>query len=96
MGMVGANNYSPLRACLLNIKMQIVSHLRLLGFQIILVYFIGFDDDGHCLNNSDAMGGKSDTLGGIVGDQADVGGLEVAKDLRSHTIVALVGLETEF
>ena len=52
--------------------MKFVSHFILFGFEIFLVDFVGLDDDGDVIHDFDAVGGESDTLGGVVGDESDV------------------------
>ena len=73
--------------------MEVVTHLVLFGLEIALVDLVGFDDDGDGFLYVDAMGGQTDAFGGVVGDETDVGGAEVAQDLRADAVVAFVGLE---
>ena len=73
-----------------------MSHLVLLGLEVETVNLIGFDDDLNGFYNLDAMTEQTGAFGGIVGDEAETGGVLVAQDLRSNAVVALVGLEAEF
>lgn len=77
-------------------EMKIVPHLFLLGTQVSFVDFVGLDDDGDGVHDFDAVGGEAHSLGGIVCDQTDMRGIEIAQDLRSDAVVALVSFETEF
>ena len=72
-----------------------MSHLVLLGLEVETVDLIRFDDDRNGFHNLDAVTEQSGALGGVVGDEAQTGGVLVAQDLRSDTIVALIGLEAE-
>ena len=71
-----------------------MSHLVLLGLEVETVNLIGFNDDRNGFHNLDAVAKQSGTLGGVVGDKAEAGGMLIAQDLRSNAVVALVGLAT--
>lgn len=73
-----------------------MSHLLLFCFEISFVDLVWFDDDGNGVLYLDAMCGQSDSFGGIVSDETDVGGLEIAQNLRADAVVALIGFESEF
>ncbi len=77
-------------------EMKIVSHFFLLGAQVTFVDLVGLDDNGNGVHDFDAVGGKAHPLGGIVRDQTDMRGIEIAQDLRSDAVVAFVSLESKF
>ena len=75
--------------------MQRVSHAVAFGLEITLVIFVWRNLDGHILNDFQSVCLQSDTLHGVVGEQAHLVYAEVAQHLSATSVVALVGLESE-
>ena len=76
-------------------QMKVVPHLFLLGAQVTFVDLVGLDDDGDGVHDFDAVGGETYPLGGVVGDQPDMSGVQVAQDLGPDAVVAFVSLESQ-
>lgn len=59
-------------------QMKVVPHFFLLGAQVAFVDLVGLDDNGDGIHDFDAVGGKAHPFGGIVRDEPDMGGIQVA------------------
>ena len=76
-------------------QVQGVPHAVFLGFQIPQVIGIGSDFDGNVLHDFQSVGLQTDTLDGIVGQQAHLMDTQVSQHLGTTSVVTLVGLEAE-
>ena len=76
-------------------EVQGVPHAVALGLAIPLVVLVGRYLYGHVLHNLQSVGFESYALHGVVGEQAHLVYAEMPEHLRSATVVALIGLESE-
>src|SRR5690554_7294184 len=77
-------------------KVQIVPHPGFLGMHIILIIGIGLHLYGNVLNNLQSITFESNSLNGIIGHQTHFTHPQLSQNLSTHTIVALIGLKTQF
>ena len=75
--------------------MQIMSHPFLLGTQISLIIFVWGHLNRNVLDNLKSVRLKSDTFYRIVGKQPHFMYAERTQYLRTHTIVALIGIKAK-
>ena len=72
-----------------------MAHLVALGLEIKLVVLVRTDLDGNILNHLQTISLKAFSLFGIVGEQFYFTQIQFAQDACTHTIIALIGFETQ-
>ena len=77
------------------VEVQCVSHALFLRVQIALIVFVGGNLNRHVLDNLKSVSFKTNTLYGIVGEEANLADANLAQDLSSHAVVAQVGVEAQ-
>ena len=75
--------------------MEVMPHAFLLRLDIELVVLVRFDLDRHVLHDLQAEALQTDTLHRVVGHQTHLRDTQFTEDLRTHTIITLVRLESE-
>ena len=77
----------------------VLQHLRQEGFllrlQIFFVVLVGFDDNRECLDDFQAIPFQTAAFHRVVGDEAHLLDTEVAQNLGTDAVVALIGFESQ-
>ena len=72
-----------------------MSHLLLLGLEVMLVFLAGFDFNGHALDDFETVAGEADDLLRVIRQKAQFVDAEIHEDLGACTIVPEIRREAE-